>query len=225
MGAIDTVTSQMALMVVYQTGVPGQSRTRAWTFTLDGHTFYVLNLGPEGTFLYDATTQQWCEFATAGYVGWNMAAGGEWGDRVVGGSVVDGTLYELVPSAVADEGWRDLVHTVTGALATRSRKFLSCEAVRLAASIGYLDEVNGGTITLSWSDDGGGTWSTPISVALTEANYSGEIAWRGLGSFMSPGRIFSVVDTGGVVRIDGADAFVDSFDDDTPQQEGQGSGG
>src|ERR1700761_7246620 len=71
-------TSDYYALVVYGTGVPEESRTRAWTFTLDGHTFYVLDLGPEGTFLYDVVTQQWCEFITDGYGGWNMKAGTMW---------------------------------------------------------------------------------------------------------------------------------------------------
>jgi hypothetical protein len=67
-------TSQLALLVVYTTGVPDQSRSRAWSFVLDGHTMYVLNLGEEGTFVYDTVTQQWCKFETWGYNQWNVIA-------------------------------------------------------------------------------------------------------------------------------------------------------
>ena len=42
-------TSQVAMLIAYATGTPGESRSRAWSYTMDGHTFYVLNLRPEGT--------------------------------------------------------------------------------------------------------------------------------------------------------------------------------
>lgn len=219
-------TTQVAALVVYGTGIPGQSRSRAWTFDLDGHTFYVLNLSQEGTFIYDTVTNSWAQFDTEGFGQWNFVNGTAWGQsRVVGGDSISPQIWELDPTAVLDEGWRDLVHTVTGGLATRSRKFLSCESVRLTASFGTLDEVNGASMTLTFSDDGGNTWSQPFTVPVTEGGNSAEIAWRSLGAFMSPGRVFQITDTGGVVRIDGADAFVDNFDDDAPQQGGGQQGG
>ena len=40
--------STFAAYVVWAPGESGAARTRAWTYTLDGHTFYVLDLGAEG---------------------------------------------------------------------------------------------------------------------------------------------------------------------------------
>src|SRR5690606_29567920 len=34
-------------LVVWGSGNPSDARSRAWTFVLDGHTFYVLDLGAE----------------------------------------------------------------------------------------------------------------------------------------------------------------------------------
>src|SRR5665213_825321 len=63
--------SQLYGHVTYTSGLPDSARSRAWSFVLDGHTFYVLDLGTEGTFLYDIDTQQWCQFKTDGHNGWN----------------------------------------------------------------------------------------------------------------------------------------------------------
>lgn len=218
---INTVprTTQLAALVVYGTGTPGVQRSRAWTFTLDGHTFYVLNLGQEGTFLFDAVTQQWCQFDTNGYGQWNMLFGTMWGARIVGADAIAHQLWELVPTAVLDEGWRDISHAVTGAVSTRSRAYISCDAVRITASFGVIDEVNGATMSLRFSDDSGQTWSSYFTVPLTSGNTTGEVAWRSLGSFMAPGRIFELTDIGGLVRIDGCDAFLGNFDDNQPQQQ------
>jgi len=208
-------TSQVVMLVAYKTGVPDQSRTRAWSFTLDGHTFYVLNLGPEGTFVYDISTQQWAQFDTQGFGQWNLVNGTMWGQsRIVGGDSVNSYVWELNPSAVLDEGWRDIAHVVTGGVQTRSRTFHSVEALRVTASVGQIDEVNGATFTLKYSDDNGKTWSDPFTIELTQGNYDDELAYRSLGAFMAPGRIFELSDSGGLIRIDGADVFVDGFDED-----------
>jgi hypothetical protein len=56
-------------------------------------------------------------------------------------------------------------------------------------------------------------------VVLAPGNTGGEIAWRSLGAFASPGRIFELSDSGGLIRIDGADVYLDGFDDQ-PREEG-----
>lgn len=205
--------SAVSMMAVYGKFTAVENRSRAWTFSLDGHTFYVLDLGEEGTFLYDIITGKWSQFQTAGFVGWNMRNGATFGAaRIAGADVSSGEIWELDPDALRDEGFRDVDHTVTAGVQTRSRVFMSCDAVRLTASVGTLTEPDGATITLKFSDDQGNTWSDPYTVTLTEKDFTGEIAWTSLGSFMAPGRIFQVSDVGGVVRIDGADVFVDGYD-------------
>lgn len=192
---------------------------RAWTFTLDGHTFYVLDLGSEGTFVYDVTTQQWSQFSTdATTPQWNMKSGVMWGQRIVAGDSTASTIWELVPGATQDNG-ADISHTVTGGLTLRTRVYRSCDAVRVAASFGQLDDPASAVFTLSYSDDYGQTWVTPSPITLTEGNFGDEIAWNSLGSFMSPGRLFQLSDVGGLIRIDGCDAMLDNFDDDQPQEQ------
>lgn len=205
--------SQAAAVVVYATGTPDIRRTRAWAFSLDGHQFYVLNLGQEGTFVYDTTTAQWAQFDTDGFGQWNMLNGTMWEQgRVVGGDAVTPQVWELVPGAVLDEGWRDIDHVVTGGVQLRSRVFVSCDALRIAASVGKIDEVNGATLSMRYSDDQGNTWSDYSEIVLTEGSFSAELAFRSLGSFASPGRIFELSDVGGLIRIDGADIYLDGFD-------------
>jgi hypothetical protein len=179
----------------------------SWTFVLDGHQFYVLNLGNVGTYVYDTTTQRWSNWSTQGWApAWNFLFGNMWGEsRIVGADAVYGILYEMDPSAVLDEGWREIYHEVTAFITARGRSNIRLDDLRIVGSSGYLDAVNGATITLQYSDDNGTTWSAPRNVTLTEAHTFMEIAWRSLGAFHSPGRIFSLQDSGGLLRIDGAD--------------------
>lgn len=198
--------------------LPAQSRRRAWTFTLDGHLFYVLDLGGEGTFLYDKTSGNWCKWITSNWLGWDVTNGVMWQrDRIVGGDYLGSEIWEMQPAATQDcDSTLDITHIVTGGLLTRSRTYSSVESFNLACSVGQLD-TNGATVLLSFSDDQGKTWFDCDTQTLATGDYSAEIAWRSLGSFNSPGRVFKITDVGGFIRIDGADASIDNFDDDGQQ--------
>lgn len=214
-GNVVTRTTQLVELVAYKTGIPTPKRGLAWTFTLDQHTFYVLDLAEEGTFVYDQSTNQWANFSTQGYEPqWNFHNGTMWGDRIVAADLLTTDIWEMDPSAVLDEAWRDIAHVVTGGISTRSRTYVACDNVRVSASIGQLDEVNGSQMLLRYSDDQEATWSPYYAVDLIVDDFNGEVAYRSLGSFMAPGRIFELSDSGGLIRIDGVDAFLNGFDND-----------
>lgn len=204
-------------------GDPSQSRKRAWTFTLDGHTFYVLDLGQEGTWLYDADTGQWCQWVTANFVQWDVANGCMWDKRVVGGDLQSTQVWEARNSQLTDNG-TDIQHIVSGKLETRSRVFHSVAALRLSGSLGEIGDPASATVNVRYSDDDGFSYSQlfPVTIIQGSAN---EIAWRSMGSFCAPGRVFEISDTGGLVRIDGLDAFIDDFDEDSNTEATQGGGG
>jgi hypothetical protein len=218
-GNVIAATSQVVILASVKSGVADPARSLAWEFTLDGHQFYVLNLGAQGTFVYDQGTSLWAKFSTQGFGQWNLINGTMWGDRIVGGDLLDDYIWEMNPLATMDEGWREIYHAVTGGLTLRSRVYKSCDAVRIASSIGQLDEVNGSVLMLSYSDDQEQTWVGPFIVDLIPDDFTGEIAYRSLGSFASPGRVFLVEDMGGLLRIDGADAFIQGFDNDQQDEQ------
>lgn len=199
--------------VVWAPGIGQENRTRAWMWTLDGHTFYILDLGAEGTFAYDISTGQWARFQTAGFQGWNVRAGTMWGEdnRIVGGDTLYGTVWEVDPDTFLDEGFRDIEHIVTGGVMTRSRRFYSVDELRIAGSLGMFTSEGEAVIRLRFSDDNGETWVTMPDPEL-ESGSPTEVVWRSLGSFMAPGRVFEVSDIGGMFRIDGADVYIGDFD-------------
>lgn len=199
-------------------GAPAMSRRRAWSFARDGHVFYVLDLGGQGTFLYDVSTAQWSKFITTGFNGWNLTNGTMWGtQRIVGGDYLNTNLWEMRPGALKDNDTLDITHVVTGGLVKRSRVYSSLEAVRLNCSFGQLAATFTATVLLEYSDDQGVTFTAADTLTVTEGDFSGEVAWRSLGSFAAPGRVFRITDVGAFLRIDGADGFLDNFDEDIPQ--------
>lgn len=203
---VSTDVSQMTLLVAYGTGEPFTARQTAWTFTLDGHKFYVLPLGPEGDWAYDVTTNEWCQLQTDGFNGINFTHGVMWGLRIMGGDLLYPYLYELDPNQSLDEDFRTITHTVTGGIPLRGRYNVGVANFTITASVNDIQSV-GEDIDLSFSDDNGNTWSPDFSITLTGVG-SQKLIWNSLGSFTNPGRIFRVVDHAGPVRIDGADVVL-----------------
>lgn len=199
---------------------PQVSTVRAWTFTLDGHWFYVLDLGAEGTFVYDVDTQQWAKWYTnSTSPNWNVANGVMWGNRIVGGDLSQPFVWEVDPGETQDNANQpggsaaDITHVATGGLISRTRTYTSLAELRISASAGQLDDSGGATLTMQFSDDQGQTWQT-FTLALTESDFTTEIVFRSLGAFAAPGRIFQISDVGGLIRIDGVDAMIEDFDNE-----------
>lgn len=203
----DARLSETSILVAHSKGIRRTVRTRAWSYNLDGHAFYVLDLGVEGTFVFDDTTGQWSQFQTAGYGVWNMVNGHEWGLYVVGGDALYPVVWALKPDGFLDEDWRPVEHKVNGALPSRSRDGVPLDAFFVNASVGQVGE-DGALLQLRWSDDNGKTWSDYQEIALEENNFSQNLAWRSLGQISAPGRIFEIRDVGGLIRLDDANALV-----------------
>lgn len=205
--------SQTAVLTAYQTGVPGLVRSRAWTFDFDGHVFYALNLGEQGTFCYDTTTGAWSKFETGGYGIWNMLRGLTWGMTVIGADVLEPQVWKLDPDSPIDEEWRPIQHKVSGALPSRTSKVVNNDALRVTASAGTIG-VEGAVLTLRLSDDNGRTWSAEYSRELVEGAYNQVLEFTSLGSFAAPGRVYEISDVGGNIRIDDATADINGIDTD-----------
>lgn len=198
---------------------PVLSVNRAWSYTMDGHTFYVLDLSGQGTFIYDQTTQQWSEFVTGAptFDGtpspqWNMQNGCMWGTRIVACDLATPNVWEMAPSNILDNDATAISHVINGELATRTRDYISLDSVNVTASFGLMDSATPVTFNLRFSDDQGRSWSPFFPVTLTPGDFTSEIAWRSLGAFNSPGRIIELSDTGGLIRIDGVDVSLSGGD-------------
>lgn len=226
----------LTMMAVYSTAIPAVTQSLAWQFTMDGHTFYVLDLGSQGTFLYDIISQNWCKYETNGLPIWNFRNGSMWftgapneptvAARVVGGDLSGPYIWELDPLAILDDDFRDIPHAASAAIALRSRVYHSMAELRIAASAGLLDETDGAAfIQLTYSDDGGQTYSAPVIVVLQVGDTPDgqqDIRFSSLGSFMAPGRILQLADVGGTLRLDGIDAMMDDFDETNGPLQPQG---
>lgn len=211
--------SQVGAMVVVS-GRIDNAKIRAWTFTLDGHDFYVLRLGDDTTLVYDVYSEQWMDWDSLGYAFWRPNNGINWiggqlfagayGSDVVVGDDVFGLLYFLDPEQPFDQTPLDYApvqeryfeRITMGQVPIRGREVIPCFAAWLTTDMGdpaYL----GAGVTLYTSDDGGETFDDHGTVTVTSGEFNPELSWYSLGQIEAPGRLFKIVDDGAIARIDG----------------------
>lgn len=206
-----TAVSEIAAVVAYVTGGTEKFNSRGWGFTLDQHQFYVLHLGNQGTVVYDVLSQEWAEWQTEGYVGWNAEHGIEWNDEVYFGDISLPTLWKMSLESDLDEDFRTITRVVTGGIPATGRTAIGTGMFTLSATpqatlISDGDDVP--FIVLSISDNGGKLFRDRNTI-LVDGNETQDLSWKGLGMIKAPGRIFKITDTGGFIRIDGADQKLD----------------
>lgn len=71
----------------------------AWSFSQDGHLFYVLNIPGQGTFAYDVATSVWSEFQTTGYDRWLPQVGCFAADGWLCGDSETGAIWRISDAA------------------------------------------------------------------------------------------------------------------------------
>jgi hypothetical protein len=198
---------------------PGRTanpKLRTWTFTLDGHDFYVLRLGDSLTLVYDDYSEQWMDWTDFNSLTWRAHCGFNWigahgladtyGSSVVVGDDAYGFLWFLDPDQPYDEaldgGAPSYFSRVTvGQVPMVGREVLPCYATWLTTDMGNPAYV-GSAVTLYTSDDAGETWDNHGSVRVTPGEASPELSWYSLGQISAPGRLFKIFDNGAIARID-----------------------
>lgn len=209
--------SQAAVLVLWK-GRTQNPKLRAWTFSLDGHDFYVLRLGMTTTLVYDLYAQEWVEWDAFLENYWPVNIGINWlgatgiadtfGSNVVVGDDTFGLLWLLDPQQPYDEnpnaGGNHLYfpRVTQGQLAIAGREVLPCYAVWLTTDMGA-PAYTGAGVLLETSDDAGKTYDSAGTVTVTPGENSPELSWYSLGQISAPGRLFRITDDGAVARIDG----------------------
>jgi len=168
---------------------------RAWTFTQEGHLFYMLT-APEGAFFYDITTQLWAERGSYGFDTWNWGNPVEFAGKVLVGSTTSNVIAELSPTVYEDLGDLQVMTWTYQAVkppdGSRRAYFSSLEVV-LEVGVGLTTgQGSDPQMMLSISDDAGRTWlALPTKTIGAIGKYRTRVRWAGLGSTDSPhGRVF-----------------------------------
>lgn len=195
-------------------------KLRAWTFNLDGHSFYVLRLSEDKTLVYDVSTDQWSWWSSGTKQNWRASLGMNWrspgsvaqnyGSNIVVGDDTLGILWVLDPeqgyddNSVTTETPTIFPRVATTQLMTRGRFFKPIFSAYLTASNGQ-PPIDGSTVTLKYSDDLGNTFNDAGAIQVESLNYNQEFSWKSLGMIPAPGRIFRIEDDSAFQRIDSLD--------------------
>jgi hypothetical protein len=222
--AADQLSQAMVLAIVR--GRIDDYELRAWTFDLDGHSFYVLKLGRQGTVVFDLTTGQWTDWRSLDLGFWRAMTGMNWlgmgaitagnafGTNIVVGDDTHGLLWILDPTQGFDDHPRYPAEIVAiqrramGQLPMRGRNVAQCNGVYITGSLGR-PAIAGAEIILSTSDDEGRNWHDHGAITVTPGDYNQEFSWRSIGQVRAPGRLFEIYDDGAMQRIDGLDMLPD----------------
>jgi hypothetical protein len=209
-GGLEGQASQITARILIRYALDSR-QLRAWTFTQDDHDFYVLQLGGEGTLVYDKLTGQWAKWKSPSYGYWRGNDGVQWEGWNICCDTESGILWKIDADGRLDEEVTPITSVVTGGISTRMRKHIPNYMAEVALSegrppAGFEDGTVG--ITLRTSDDGGQTWTSHGEIVGGGTEEDVCIRWYGLGLISPIGRVFEITDTGYARRIDGLNAEI-----------------
>lgn len=184
----DGYTPKIISTRAIEAAMAGYSRVddaRAFSYSQEGHTFYVLMFPTaDVTWVYDAATDSWHQRSSWGMGRWRANCVARFAGKIIVGDATSGRLYALDPASYTEAGQPIERVRVTAPLAN--------EDVRLNHSRICVDfECGVGTgsgqgedpqAMLSWSDDGGRTWSDERTASMgKQGEYRHRAIWRRLG--------------------------------------------
>lgn len=142
----------------------------AWVCQHKGHSLYVLNLASR-SLVYDLEEKIWVDWSinnasAHAVLPFKYATQGRDQEILVLHNT-DGKFYRLDPGQHADTAGNILCHIITGLIdmgMTQQKRQFRLELIA--------DVQSSGTVTVDWSDDDYGTWSTSRSLDLTTRPYT-----------------------------------------------------
>lgn len=168
--------------------IGASSEYALWAFFFEGHEFLVARL-TEGSWLYDAQTKQWCEFASYGRTNWRACCATQ--DGLLFGDDETGGIWRMT-SGYVDAGG-PLERRFRAGLPIAGGAFIA-DNLRLSVNVGETADLVGTyadpIVEARTSDDGGRTWVNWDATELgAQGEYRTRCEWRRLGMFDDPGML------------------------------------
>ena len=169
-------------------GYASVTDARAWIYEQEGHVFYCLTFPSGGdTWVYDVTSQAWHERESepVAYAGcWRIVEAGAFAGAVIGGDLISGRLYVIDPT-IYDEAGDEIIRVAAGAPFTNEgrRLFFPLVEADMQTGVGLVSgQGSDPQIWLTFSDDGGRTWSNQKQAGLGQIGaYQVRARWQRMG--------------------------------------------
>lgn len=180
-----------------------------YTYLDSGHEFYVLTFA-SATWVYDLTENVWHQRGVWNGTGYDRFPGWvhafAFGKHIVGDHT-SGKLYEMSLSTGTYEGATIRRERIAPHMCEEQKNlFFHKFQLDLETGVGAAELF----ADLSWSDDGGRTWTTAVTrSAGVSGDYDARVIWRRLGSARD--RLFKVT-----VTADRKIAMIDAYYEATP---------
>lgn len=159
-----------------------------FTYKMAGHEFYVLTFpGPDVTWVYDVSTGEWHQWSSyaQGRCRANVAL--QWGEKVYVGDWSSGDVSLLSYEVFTENDQPIIRERVTQVIKNEPLQYTMSRLV-LTIDTGLTKILSGDgsdpKIRMSYSDDGGRTWSRDIERSMgKQGEYNKRIIWTRLGTF------------------------------------------
>ncbi|MBB6424943.1 hypothetical protein [Sphingopyxis sp. JAI128] len=158
--------------------IAGASWFRAFTYTLHGHKFYVLNTNI-GTFAYDMATGAWHDRRSLGRANYRVGFATSCYGRTIMADAYTGKLYVPSLSVNTEDGDEIPMEILLPSVQSqRAKQTLYSYECQLQAGVGNSVEADPQMI-LQYSRDGGNTWSPELTRAMGKVGeYLTRAIWR-----------------------------------------------
>lgn len=175
---------------------------RAFSYTQEGHKFYVLN-SDVGTFAYDMSTGAWHERKSDGLDYYRVGGAVTAYNQTILSDAATGKLYTPSLDTYDEDGDTISMEIHLPTIESGTRGEITCYAFELMCETGVgLNSGQGSDpqVMLQYSDNGGRTWSNELWRSMGAiGTYATRVIWRKLGQFRQ--RQFKIVVTDPVRRL------------------------
>jgi hypothetical protein len=185
-----------------------------WGYSTNGHKYIVLTFPfAQRTFVYDVGVGSWHERSSYGVGQWRgLNYAYCYGKHIVG-ALNEGGLYEIRRDVYDEDGTEIRRIIDMGFIADGVNSF-TIDRVELVLDTGLGGTATGTDtdpiVSLSWSNDGGRTFSTPLQASAgLLGNYQQKVVWRRLGQFHMDAMLRVEVSSKTPWRIVAADAILE----------------
>lgn len=156
------------------------------TYSHEGHKFYVLNTD-DGTYAYDVSTGAWHERKSTGLDNWRVGFSESVFNTTIFAAHNGTKLYTASYDTYAEDGDTISMEIMLPIIESPDRRRLNCYAFEFLCEAGVGLTTGQGSdpqAMLTYSDDGGHTWSNELWRTMGAiGQYSTRAIWRKLGQF------------------------------------------